>query len=155
MQKIRDGGGNNVYKIFTSWVEEGYIPNTISYVELFMNTMKIKNNFCNGHQFEMQKSCDGGGNNASKIFSSCVQEGNIPKTISYVDLFMTTMKMKNNFCDGRQYEMQKSQDGRRNNASKIIICLVEETNIICKRKTCLELFIATMKMKQFSELSKK
>ena len=42
MQKSGEGGGNNVYKIFTSRVEEGYIPNTISYVELFMNTLKIK-----------------------------------------------------------------------------------------------------------------
>ena len=30
------------------------IFNTISYVELLMNTLKIKNNFCNGHQYEMQ-----------------------------------------------------------------------------------------------------
>ena len=103
----------------------------------------------------MQKIWDGRGNNAYKTFTSGMEEGYIPNTMSYVELFMTPVKMKNNFCDGRQYEMQKSQDGRRNNASKIIICLVEETNIICKRKTCLELFIATMKMKQFSELSKK
>ena len=104
MQKRWDGG-NNAYKIFMSQVEEGYIPNTISYVELFMNTLKIKNNFCNGHQYEMQKSRDGGGNNAYKIFSSQVEEGNIPNIISYGKLFMTTMKMKNNFCDGYQYEI--------------------------------------------------
>ena len=67
---------------------------------------------------------------------------------------MTPMKMKNNFCDGHQYEKQKSQDGGGNNAYKIIICRVEERNI-CKHKTCLELFIATMKKKRFSELSKK
>ena len=42
IQKCRDGEGNNAYKIFTSRVEEGYIPNTISYVKLFMNTLKIK-----------------------------------------------------------------------------------------------------------------
>ena len=42
MQKSWDGGGNNAYKIFTSWVEEGYIQNTISYVELLMNTLKKK-----------------------------------------------------------------------------------------------------------------
>ena len=47
MQKIRDGGGNNAYKIFSSWVKVGNIPNTISYVELFMNSLKMKNNFCN------------------------------------------------------------------------------------------------------------
>ena len=138
-----------------SWVEEGYTPNTISYVELFMNTLKIKNNFCNGHQYEMQKSRDGGGNNAYKIFSSQVEEGYIPNTISYVKLFMTTMKMKNNFCNGHQYELQKSQDGGGNNAYKIIMCRVEERNIICKHKTCLELFIATMNKKKLSESSKK
>ena len=33
MQKSWDGEGNNAYKIFMSRVEEGYIPNTISYVE--------------------------------------------------------------------------------------------------------------------------
>ena len=36
--KIRNGGGNNAYKIFMSWVEKGYILNTIAYVELLMNT---------------------------------------------------------------------------------------------------------------------
>ena len=41
MQKSRNGGGNNAYKIFTSRVEEGNIPNTISYVKLFMTTMKM------------------------------------------------------------------------------------------------------------------
>ena len=80
----------------------------ISHVELFMNTLKIKNDFCNGHQYEMQKSWDGGGNNAYKIFSSRVEEGNIPNAISYVELFMNTLKIKNNFCNGHQYEMQKS-----------------------------------------------
>ena len=40
----RDGGGNNAYRIFTNRVKEGYIPNTISYVEVFMNTLKIKKN---------------------------------------------------------------------------------------------------------------
>ena len=99
MQKNRDREGNNTYKIFTSRVEEGYIPNTISYVELFMNAMKIKDNFYDGYQYEMQKRRDGGGNNTYKIFKSRREEGNIPKTISFVELFMTTMKMKNNFCD--------------------------------------------------------
>ena len=64
MQKSWDGRGNNAYKTVMSWMEEGYIPNTISYVELFMNTLKIKNNFSNGHQYEIQKGWDGRGNNA-------------------------------------------------------------------------------------------
>ena len=155
MQKSQDGGGNNAYKIFTSQVEERNIPNTISYVKLFMTTMKMKNNFCDGYQYEIQKSQDGGGNNAYKIFTSRVEEGYVPNTISYVKLFMTTMKMKNNFCNGHQYELQKSQDGGGNNAYKIIMCRVEERNIICKHKTCLELFIATMNKKKLSESSKK
>ena len=50
--------------------------------------------------------------------------------------------------------MQKSGDGEGNNACKIIMCRVEERNVICKHKTCLELFTATMKKKQLSELSK-
>ena len=81
-------------------MEEENIPNTITYVKLFMTTMKIKNNFCDAYQYEIHKSRDGGGNNAFKIFTSWVEEGYIPSTISYVKLFMTTMKMKNNFCDG-------------------------------------------------------
>ena len=129
MQKSRDGGGNNAYKIFSSQVEEGYIPNTISYVKLFMTTMKMKNNFCDGYQYEIQKRWDGEGNNAYKIFMSWVEEGYIPNTISYVELFMNTLKIKNNCCNGHQYEMQKSQDGGGNNAYKIIMCRVEERNI--------------------------
>lgn len=42
--------GNNAHQIFMSWVKESYIPNTISYGELFMTPSKIKNNFCDGHQ---------------------------------------------------------------------------------------------------------
>ena len=64
-------------------------------------------------------------------------------------------KLKKNFCNGPQYEMQKSQDGEGNNAYKIFTSQMEERNITCKHKSCLELFIATMKKKQFSELSKK
>ena len=101
-----------------SRVEEGYIPNTITYVELFITTLKIKNNFCNGHQYEMQKSQGGGGNNVYQL-SSRREEGNIPNTISYVKLFITTMNIKNNFCDGYQYEIQKSQNVGGNNAFKI------------------------------------
>ena len=92
MQKSQNGGGNNANQIFTSRVEEGYIPNTISYVKLFMTTMKMKNYFCDGYQYEIQKSRDGGGNNAYKIFTSRVEDGYIPNTISYVELFMNTLK---------------------------------------------------------------
>ena len=146
MQKSWDGGGNNAYKIFMSRVEEGYIPNTISYVEMFMNTLKIKNNFCNGHQHETQKSQDGGGNNAYKIFSSRMEEGNIPNTISYVNLFMNTMKMKNNFCDGYQYETQKSRDGGGNNAYKIFTSRMEE-GYIPNTISYVELFMNSLKIK--------
>ena len=64
-----------------------------------MNAMKIKDNFYDVYQYEMQKRRDGGGNNTSKTFTSRGEEGNIPNTTSFVELFMTTMKMKNNFCD--------------------------------------------------------
>ena len=156
MQKILDGEGNNNHKIFTSRVEEGNVSNTISYVELVMNTIKIRNNFCNGYQYEIQKRWDGGGNNNHKIFTSHVKERNIPNIMPYKELFMTPMKMKNNFCNGNQYEMQKSTDGGGNNAYKIIMCRVEERNIIRKHN----LFGAVhsyneMKKNQFSESSKK
>ena len=105
MQKNQDEGGNKAYEIFASQVEEGSNPNTIPYVELFMTTVKMKNNFCNGRQHEMQKNRDGGGNNAYKIFRSRVMEGNIRNTISHMELFMTTIKTKNNFCNGYQHEM--------------------------------------------------
>ena len=94
MQKSWDGGRNNAYQIFSSQVEEGNIPNTISYVKLFMTTMKMKNNFCDGYQYEIQKRWDGGGNNAYKIFMSWVEEGYIPNTIFYVELFMNALKIK-------------------------------------------------------------
>ena len=97
MQKSRDGRGNNTYKIFTSRVEEGNIPNTISCVKRFMITIKMKNNFCDGYHYEIQNIRDGGGNNAYKIFTSWVEEGYISNTISYVELFMNTLKIKNNF----------------------------------------------------------
>ena len=87
-------------------MEEGNIPNTVFYVELFMTPIKMKSNFCNGHQYEMQKGQDGGGNNAYKIFMARVEEGYTPNTTSYVEDFMTAMKMKNYFCDGFQYEKQ-------------------------------------------------
>ena len=146
IQKSQNGGGNYTNKIFTSWVEEGYIPNTISYVELFINTFKIKNNFCNGNQYEMRKSQDGGGNNAYQIFSSRVEEENSPNTISYVKLFMTTMKMKNSFCDGYRYEIQKSWDGRGNNAYKIFTSWVEE-RYIPNTISYVELLMNTLKIK--------
>ena len=114
-----------------------------------------KNNLCNGHQYEMQKSGDGGGNNANKIFTSRVEEGYIPNTISYVELFTNTLKIRNNFCNWYYYKMHKSRDGGENNVYKVIMCWVEERNVLFKRKTCLKLFIASMKKKQFSELSRK
>ena len=67
IQKSQNGEGNNAYKIFTSRVEQEYIPKTTSYLELLMNTIKIKD-FCNRFQYEMQKSWDGRENNAYKIF---------------------------------------------------------------------------------------
>ena len=146
MQIIWDGGGSNAFKIFMSRVEEEYIPNTISYVQLFMTIMKMKNNFCDGYQYEIQKSQDGGWNNAYKIFTSRVKEGYVPNTISYVKLFMTTMKMKNNFFDGYQYEIQKRQYGGGNNAHKIFTCRVEE-GYIPNTISDVKLFMTTMKMK--------
>ena len=74
MRKSRDGWGNNAYEIFTGWVEERNIPNTTPYAELFMTTMKMKNNFCDGHQYEMWKSRDGGVNDY-KIFTNRVEDG--------------------------------------------------------------------------------
>ena len=45
-----------------------------------MNTLTIKNNFCNGHQYEMQKSWDGGGNNVynMKCKKAGMEEGIMP-----------------------------------------------------------------------------
>ena len=127
------GGGHISYKILTSQVEEGNIPNTISYVEVFMTTMKMKNNFYNGYQYEIQKSRDGWGNNAYKVLTSCVEEGHIPKTMSYGNYSWLPWKKKNSFCDGHQYEMRKSWDGGGNNACEVIVCWVEERNIINKQ----------------------
>ena len=62
--KCRDGGGNNAYKTFSSQVENRNILYTISYVKLFITSKKMKNNFCDGYQHEMQKSQDGGGENS-------------------------------------------------------------------------------------------
>ena len=86
IQKSQKGAGNNVY---TSRAEQAYIQNTTSYLELFMNTIKIKD-FYNRYQYEMQKSCDEGRNNSYKIFMNWVEEGYISNTISYVELFMNT-----------------------------------------------------------------
>ena len=148
MQKSRDGGRNNAYQIFSNQVEEGNIPNTISYVKLFMTTMRTKNNFCNGYQHEMQKNQNGGGNNPYKIFTSRVEKGNIPNTISYVKLFMNTLKMKNNFCDGYQYQIQKIQDGGGNNAYKIFTSQVKE-GYISSTISYVELFMTTTKMTSY------
>ena len=145
MQKNRDREGNNTYKIFTSRVEEGCIPNTISYVELFLNAMKI-NPYYNGHQYEMKKSRGGGGNNTYKFCTSRGEEGNIPNTIPYVELFMNAMKIKDNFYDVYQYEMQKRRDGGGNNTSKTFTSRGEEGNIP-NTISFVELFMTTMKMK--------
>ena len=40
IQKGQNGEGNNADKNFTSWVDQGYIPNTTSYLELFMIPQK-------------------------------------------------------------------------------------------------------------------
>ena len=144
-KKSWDGGGNYGHKIFTCWVEEGDILKTISYVELFMATMKMKDNICNGCQYEMQKSQDEWGNNAYKIFISRVEEGNIPNTISYPELFITTMKMKINYCNECQYEMQKYWDGGGSNAHKIFMNQVEEGNIP-NAISYVKLLMTTMKM---------
>ena len=134
MPKSQDEGGNNAYQIFASQVEEGNISNTISYVELSMTAMKIKNNFCNESQYEMQKIQNGGGNNAYKIFTSRVVEGNNPNTTSHMELFVATMKMKNDFCDGYQYKMEKSRDGGGHNAFKIFMSWVKEGKYYIKLK---------------------
>ena len=42
IQKSQNGGGNNADENFRSWVKQGYIRNTTSYLELFLNTIKIK-----------------------------------------------------------------------------------------------------------------
>ena len=91
-------GITSIKSLQAEWRRETF--QTLSYVELLMTTMKMKNNFYYGRQYEIEKSQDGEGNNAYKIFMSRVEEGNIPNTISYVELLMTTMKMKNNFSDG-------------------------------------------------------
>ena len=82
-------------------MEQGYIPNTISYVKLFMDTMKIKNNCCDGYQYEIQKIWDGGANNA---FPNLFEPGGGGKhskhNILCETMFMTNMKMKSNFCGG-------------------------------------------------------
>ena len=145
IQKSQNGRGNNADKNFTSLVEQGYIPNTTSYLGLFMNTIKIKD-FCNRYQYQMHKSWDGGENNAYKIFKSWVEEEHIPNTISYVKLLMTTMKIKNNFCDGYQYEIQKSRDEGGNNAYKMFTSQVEE-GYIPNTMYYLELFMSSLKIK--------
>ena len=88
--------------------------------------MKMKNNFCDGRQYEMWKSRDGGGNDAYKIFTSYSEEDNIPNTMHYVELLMTIMKMKNNFCNKDKYEMRKSRYRLGSNAYKIFTSWVED-----------------------------
>ena len=110
IQKSQNGGGNNADKNFMSRVEQGYISNTTSYLELFMNTIKIKD-FCNRYQYEMQKSWDGGGNNAYKIFTSWVEEGYIPNTISYVELLMNTFKKKSAMDTRMKCKKARTEEG--------------------------------------------
>lgn len=83
-----------------------------------MNTMKMKNT----NQYK--KSWEGGGNCGHKIFTCWVEEGDILKTISYVELFMDTMKMKDNFCNGCQYEMQKSQQKIKSKENKQPVAVI-------------------------------
>ena len=63
IKKKQNREGNNAYKNFTSHLEQGHIPNTTSYVELFMN--------------KIQKSQNLWGNNAYKNFTSWVEQGYI------------------------------------------------------------------------------
>ena len=102
-----------------------------------------------------KKSWDAGGSNAYKIFMSRVEEGTFQAQYPMWNCSWIPWKWKIISAIDTSMKCKKSRDGGGNNAYKIIICRVEERNIICKRKTCLELFIATMKKKQFSELSKK
>ena len=111
MQKSQDGGGNNGYLVFSIRVEEGNIPNTISYVKLFMTTMKINNNFCDGYQYEIQRSRDGGRNYAYKIFTSWVEEGYIPNTISYVELLMNTFKKNSTMDTSMKCKKARMEEG--------------------------------------------
>ena len=75
------------------WSRETF--QTTSSVELFLRIMKMKNKFCNSHQYEMQKSRDGGGNNTYKI-QTCRVEGGMLNTnkIPCLELFTATMKKK-------------------------------------------------------------
>ena len=45
IKKKQNREGNNAYKNFTSHLEQGHIPNTTSYVELFMNKNPKKPEF--------------------------------------------------------------------------------------------------------------
>ena len=102
------------------WIglEEGKIPIIMYNLEMFMTTRKIRRV-----------------NNASKIFTSSVEEGDISNTISYVKLFMITMKMKTNLCNEHQYEMWKSWNGGWNNAFKIFTGRVEEETLYEKKNS--------------------
>ena len=45
ISKSRDGGDNNTYHIFTSWVEEGSIPNTMFLCGTVLDYHKNENHF--------------------------------------------------------------------------------------------------------------
>ena len=64
LKSLHDGWSRETFQITSS-------------VELFLRIMKMKNKFCNSHQYEMQKSRDGGGNNTYKIQTCRVEEGNV------------------------------------------------------------------------------
>ena len=63
-----------------------HVSESVSHLKLFMNIMKMKN----GNQNKIQKSQNGGENNANKNFMSWAEQGYIPNTISYLELFMNT-----------------------------------------------------------------
>ena len=138
---------NNAFKIITSWVEKGNIPETTSYTKLFMSTMQIENNFCNECQYEKQNSRRGGENNVYKTFTSWVEKGNTPNTIPYMELFLPPMKMKKNFCDKHQYEMRKSWNERGDNAYKSFTSWVKERNIPSAISYA-EFYLTLMKIKK-------
>ena len=100
IQKSQNGGGNNADENFRSWVEQGYIRNTTSYLELFLNTIKIKG-FCNSYQYEMQKGWNGGGHNAYKIFMTRWRVIHSKHSIlcGTVHEYIENKKM---FCNGHQ-----------------------------------------------------
>ena len=97
IQKSQDGGGDNAHKIFTSQVEEGYVPNTTSYVEMFMNTMKIKKIISATDTNIKCKRAEMDEGIMPIISLQARWRRELVQTLSYMELFMTPMKMQNNF----------------------------------------------------------